>query len=403
MALTEIACKKAAPRDKDYKLADGNGMYLLVSTNGSKYWRWKYRYLGKEKVLALGIYPEVGLKIARDLCIDARRQLAQGIDPSAARKAAKLTLQTAQGNTFESIAWEWFAKEESHWAPTNIKKVRSLLENHLLPKIGSYAITDITTPILLAGLRKIEARGILETASRAKQLAGQVFRYAIATGRAERDLSVDLRGALKAPQTTNFAAITDPNEFGALLRAIDGLNGSFIVTTAMKLAPMLFVRPGELRKMEWKELDFEKGLWDIPAAKMKMRRAHLVPLSRQAIELLKELEPLTGRGQYVFPGERSRKVPISDNTLNAALRRLGYSKDEVTTHGFRATATTILIEVLDADPDHVDRQLAHGVNDRLNGAYDRTKYLPQRKKMMQKWANYLGEIRISSIQQTVEP
>lgn len=355
MALTEIACKKAAPRGKDYKLADANGMYLLVSKSGSKYWRWKYRYLGKEKVLALGIYPEVSLKAARDRCIDARRQLASGIDPSAARKAAKLTLQTSKNNTFESIAREWFAKEEGHWAPSNIKKVRSLLENHLLPQIGAYANSEITTPILLAGLRKIEARGVLETANRAKQLAGQVFRYAIATGRAERDLSADLKGALKSPQTTHFAAITKPQELGALLRAIDSLNGSQIVNTAMKLAPMLFVRPGELRKMEWAELNLEGGLWEIPAEKMKMRQPHIVPLSRQAVALLRELEPVTGRGQYVFPGERSRLVPMSDNTLNAALRRLGYSKEQMTAHGFRATARTLLDEALEFEPHLIEQ------------------------------------------------
>jgi integrase len=396
MALTEMACKKAAPRDKDYKLADGNGMYLLVSTNGSKYWRWKYRYVGKEKVLALGIYPEVSLKEARDRRIDARRQLAQGIDPNAARKAAKLTLRTAQGNTFASIAWEWFAKEEGDWEPSNTKKVKSLLENHLLPHIGAYAITDITTQILLAGLRKIEAQGILETAGRTKQLAGQVFRYAIATGRADQDLAAGLKGALKSPKTINYAAIVEPKEFAALLRAIDGLNGSLIVTTAMKLAPLVFVRPGELRKMEWKELDLEKGLWDIPAEKMKMRRGHIVPLSRQAVGLLKELEPLTGRGQYVFPGERSRKVPISDNTLNAALRRLGYGKEEMTAHGFRASARTIMAEVLPVNVDLIERQLAHGVKDPHDGAYDRTKFLPQRKKMMQRWSDYLDRIKLVS-------
>ena len=393
MALTDRACKMATSREKDYKLADEKGMYLLVSKNGSKYWRWKYRFAGKEKVLAFGVYPEIGLKFARDKCIDARRQVAQGIDPSLARRAAKLSLHTSNSNTFETLAWEWFAKEESNWAPSNIKKQRSLLENHLLPHLGSYPITDISLPILLAALRKVEAKGILETASRTKQLSGQVFRYAIATGRAERDPSVFLKGALKTPKTTHFASIVDPKEFGALLRAIDGLSGSPIVVTAMKLAPLLFVRPGELRKMEWREIDLDKGIWDIPAAKMKMRMGHVVPLSNEAVALLKDLEPLTRRWQYVFPGERSRKVPMSDNTLNAALRRLGYSKQEMTAHGFRASARTLLDEVLEFEPYLIDQQLAHMVRDPNGQAYNRTKHLPQRKRMMQEWANYLEKLK----------
>ncbi len=394
MPLTDRECKTAAVRDKDYKLADGHGLYLLVRTNGGKYWRWKYRYLQKEKLLALGVYPEVSLRDARERCIDERRQLAQGIDPSATRRAEKIASLQQNANTFEKIAWEWFEKKESGWAPATAKKSRWLLESHLIPQIGKSAVNAIAPPNLLAALEKIERTGALETAGRAKQLAGQIFRYAIATSRAVQDPSANLKGALKPPKTRHFPAPTTPQAFAPILAAIEGLQSNIIVKTAMKLAPMLFVRPGELRRMEWSELNLGEGLWELPAEKMKMRQPHLVPLSRQAIELLRQLEPVTGHGKYVFPGERKRTIPISENTLNACFRRLGYSKEQVTAHGLRSTARTILDEVLGFEPHVIEQQLAHEVKDPLGRAYNRTTHLPQRREMMQRWADYLDELKI---------
>lgn len=399
MALTDTAIKQAAPAPgKRYrKLHDSGGLFLFLTDAGAKYWRLAYRVDGKQKTLSLGPYPRVGLKDARRLATEARAKLDCGIDPSAARKAEKLSRQTASANTFEVILREWFEKEKGKWAPSHIKKQTSLVETHLIPLLGAYPIANITPPVLLQALRKIEARGTLETCSRVKAISGSVFRYGIVTGRCERDPSADLKGALKSPKTTHFAAITDPNDFGALLRAIDGLSGSLIVTTAMKLAPMLFVRPGELRKAEWSEIDLDEAVWAIGAHKMKMHQPHIVPLSRQAIELLKELEPLTGHGQYVFPGERSRKIPMSDNTLNACLRRMGYSKEQMVAHGFRASARTLMDEVLGVAPHLIEQQLAHTVRDPLGRAYNRTKHLPQRKKMMQRWSDYLDELKVSNI------
>ena len=389
MPLTNIQCKEASPKEKDYKLSDGKGLYLLVTKKGSKYWRLKFRFARKEKVLALGVYPEVTLKEARNKTYLARKQLEDGIDPAATKRAKKLSLLQAAANSFEVIAWEWFEKEKDSWSPAHVKKQKYLLEKNLLPYLGKLPITDITPLVLLDCLRKAESRGALETARRLRQVAGQIFRYAVVTGRAERDPTADLRGALKPPKVRHFPAITDPKRLGELLRAIDGFEGTPTVAIALKLAPLLFVRPGELRKMEWAEIDFEAKEWNIPATKMKMNQPHLVPLSDQAIELLKEIEPITGRWQYVFPSERSRRKPMSDNTLNAALRRLGYPKEEVTAHGFRATARTLLDEALGYQPHLIEHQLAHEVKDTLGRAYNRTKHLTLRKEMMQHWANYL--------------
>tara|TARA_R110002110_G_scaffold414951_1_gene647105 strand:- start:385110 stop:386294 length:1185 start_codon:yes stop_codon:yes gene_type:complete len=392
MPLTNIQCKEASPKEKDYKLSDGKGLYLLVTKKGSKYWRLKFRFARKEKVLALGVYPEVTLKEARNKTYLARKQLEDGIDPAATKRAKKLSLLQSAANSFEVLAWEWFEKEKDSWSPAHVKKQKYLLEKNLLPYLGKLPITDITPLVLLDCLRKAESRGALETARRLRQVAGQVFRYAVVTGRAERDPTTDLRGALKPPKVRHFPAITDPKRLGELLRAIDGFEGTPTVAIALKLAPLLFVRPGELRKMEWAEIDFEAKEWNIPAHKMKMDQPHLVPLSDQAISLLKEIEPITGRWQYVFPSERSRRKPMSDNTLNAALRRLGYSKDEVTAHGFRATARTLLDEVLRFEPHLIEHQLAHNVRDPLGRAYNRTKHINQRKKMLQSWADYLYSI-----------
>jgi integrase len=390
-----IQCREASPRKKDYKLGDGRGLYLLVTKKGHKYWRLKFRFAQKEKVLALGVYPDISLKKARDKTYQAKQQLEEGIDPTATRKAQKLSLLEKTANSFEVIAWEWFEKEKDSWSSAHVKKQKYLLEKNLLPYLGKLPITDITPLVLLDCLRKAESRGALETARRLRQVAGQIFRYAVITGRAERDPTTDLRGALKPPKVRHFPAITDPKRLGELLRAIDSFEGTPPVAIALKLAPLLFVRPGELRKMEWNEIDFKAKEWNIPATKMKMNQPHLVPLSRQAMELLKELEPLTGRWQYVFPSERSRRKPMSDNALNAALRRLGYSKDEVTTHGFRATARTLLDEALEFEPHLIEHQLAHEVKDSLGRAYNRTKHLKQRKLMMQSWSDYLNRLKDS--------
>tara|TARA_R110000772_G_scaffold34492_7_gene83627 strand:- start:340 stop:1527 length:1188 start_codon:yes stop_codon:yes gene_type:complete len=393
MSLTDIQCREASLKKKDYKLGDGRGLYLLVTKTGSKYWRLKFRFAQKEKVLALGVYPDVSLKKARDKTYLAKQQLEEGIDPTATRKAQKMSLLEKAANSFEVVAWEWYEKEQNAWSPAHIKKQKYLLERNLIPYLGKYPITDITPLILLDCLRRAESRGALETARRLKQVSGQIFRYAVATGRAERDPSADLRGALKTPQVRHFSAITEPKKLGELLRAIEGFEGTPTVAIALRLAPLLFVRPGELRKMEWTEIDFKTNEWNIPAEKMKMNQSHLVPLSEQVVALLKEIEPLTGHWQYVFPSERSRRKPMSDNTLNAALRRLGYSKDEVTTHGFRATARTLLDEVLEFEPHLIEHQLAHEVKDSLGRAYNRTKHLKKRMNMMQVWSDYLDTLK----------
>ena len=393
MALTNIAVKKAPPKEKDYKLADEKGMYLLVTKAGSKYWRFKYRYANKEKLLALGVYPEVSLKAAREARDKAKLLLSDNIDPMGAKKAQKRAVLEADANYFQVIAYEWLEKEKHAWRDSHLKKQKGLLENNLLPYIGKIPVSDITPPILLDCLRKIEKRGAIETTRRCNQVAGQIFRYAIATGRAERDPSADLKGALKTPIVKHFASITEPIGVAALLRAIDGFKGSPTVKAALRLAPMLFVRPGELRQMEWSEVDIDKAEWRLPKEKMKMKQPHIVPLSAQAIEILGEQKLFSGNYQYVFPGERSRRRPMSDNALNAALRRLGYTKEEMTTHGFRAMARTLLDEELGFAHHLIEHQLAHEVRDPLGRAYNRTKHLPQRRKMMQEWSDYLSGLK----------
>lgn len=392
MPLTAISCKNAQPQKKAYKLYDEKGLYLLVSSNGAKYWRQKYRFAGKEKLIGHGVFPEVPLKDARVKVLEARKLLSEGIDPVASRKARKLASQHAVRNCFEAVAIEWLDKEKLHWSNSHTEKQSALLRNNLLPSLGSLPISEITPTTLLNCLRKIEQRKAFETARRVKQISGQIFRYAIATGRADRDPSSDLKGALTTPKVQHYAAITNPVKFAELLRSIDAFEGSLTVSIALKLAPLLFVRPGELRRMEWEEVNFEKKEWCIPASKMKMREAHLVPLSSQAISLLREIEKYSGDWRFVFPGERTRTRPMSENSLNAALRRLGYTKDEMTTHGFRASARTILDEELNIEPRLIEQQLAHQVPEALGKAYNRTKHLEQRREMMQKWADYLDKL-----------
>ncbi len=399
MALTEMKVRNAKPGTKPVKLSDSGGMYLLVSPpgkktpNGSKCWRLKYRFNGKEKVLALGTYPVISLGEARENRDVARKQLAKGIDPGEARKAEKLTGNEKAANTFEAVAREWHTRQKGVWTEGHASRTMQRLERDIFRCIGTRPIAEITAPELLAVFRRIESRGAHETAHRARFVCGQIFRYAVATGRAERDPAADLKGALTPIKTRHHAAITDPKEVAALLRAIDGYQGSFVVKCALQLAPLVFVRPGELRQAEWAEIDFESAEWNMPAERMKMKQAHLVPLSDQAVTILRELHALTGNSRYLFPSGRSFARPMSDNAVNAALRRMGYGTDEMTGHGFRAMARTILDEVLQVRIDFIEHQLAHAVKDPNGRAYNRTAHLDERRKMMQLWADYLDGLK----------
>lgn len=391
MSLTDTAIRNAKPQSKPYKMTDGRGMYLLVNKAG-KYFRIDYRFAGKRKTLALGVYPEVKLAEARVKRDEARKMITNGIDPCQARKVQKSILIEQSKNSFEAIAREWHGKYASNWADSHAKKIIRRFELYIFPWLGSRSIAEITPPELLAVLRKIESKGILETAHRAQQNCGQVFRYAIATGRAERDPSADLRGALTPAKHRRLATITDPKKIGELLRAIDGYEGTPVAKSALKLAPLVFVRPGELRHAEWEEVDFEKAEWRIPAEKMKMKDPHIVPLSTQAVDILDEIQPITGKGRYVFPSIRTHSRPMSNNTVLAALRRMGYAKDEMSGHGFRAMASTLLHEQGWLS-DIIERQLAHAERNSIKAAYNYAKHLPERRKMMQDWADYLDDLK----------
>lgn len=392
MPLTDLKIRTAKVKEKFYKLTDGDGLYLHVSEKGGKWWRFKYRFDGKQKLLSLGTYPEISLLDARQRRDEARRKLANNIDPSAVRKAQKQS-SIQETETFEVIAREWHDRFKSTWSEGHASTIMDRMERDLFPWIGKRPIAEIKAPELLAAMRRVESRGALETAHRIRTIGGQVFRYAVATGRAERDISADLKGALPQPQEKHRAAITEPAEVAKLLRAIDDYSGSFVVKCALKIAPLVFVRPGELRHMEWTELDFENAQWNIPAGKMKMKEPHLVPLSRQAIEILKDLQNLTGTSRYCFPSGRSFDRALSDNAILSALRRMGYEKDEMSGHGFRAMARTILDEVLQIRPDFIEHQLAHAVRDPNGRAYNRTAHLNERRKMMQTWADYLDGLK----------
>jgi integrase len=389
--LSEIKLRNAKPQAKAYKIFDGGGLYLFVTPSGGKLWHFKYRFDRKEKKLTFGPYPEISLLDARQKRDEARRQLANDIDPGAVRKAQKQA-NVQETETFEVIAREWHGRFISTWTEGHAETIMSRLERDLFPWIGKRPIAEIKAPELLAVMRRVESRGALESAHRIRTICGQVFRYAVATGRAERDPSADLKGALPQPQDKHRAAITEPKEVGALLRAIDSYEGSFIVKCALKFAPLVFVRPGELRHAEWEEINLENAEWNIPGSKMKMREPHLVPLSKQAIEILTELKKLTGSGRYVFPGRTSER-PMSDNAILAALRNMGYPKEEMSGHGFRAMARTILDEVLQVRPDFIEHQLAHAVRDPNGRAYNRTAHLNERRKMMQTWADYLDGLK----------
>ena len=395
MPLTNTSIRNAKPTTRTQRMFDGGGLYLELSPAGGKWWRLKYRHSGKEKRLSLGTYPDTGLAEARAKRDVARKALAAGIDPSAQRKAEMAANAERAANSFEAIAREWLQKQSGRLAPVTHTKATSLFETWAFPWIGARPIAEITPRILLESvLRRVESAGKLETVHRLKQRCGQVFRYAIATGRAERDPTPDLRGALETHKPRSHSALTDPAKVGDLLRAMDSYQGTFTTLCALRLTPLVFVRPGELRRAEWTEFDLDTGQpqWSIPTEKMKMGQPHLVPLSEQAVAILRELRPLTGNGQYLFPGVHSRTRPMSENTVNVALRRLGYSGSEIVAHGFRSMASTLLNEQ-GWPPDVIERQLAHAERNEVRRAYNRAKHLPERRKMMQAWADYLDGLK----------
>ncbi len=393
MSISDTAIKSAKPRaDKPYKLPDEKGMYLYIHTNGSKYFRLDYRFAGKRKTLALGVYPETTLKEAREKREAARKLIMDGVDPNENKKAIKASKSESALNNFEVIAREWGAKHVNNWGDKNNRSKR-MLEKNVFPWLGNKPIIDILPMDILSCLRRVEDRGTIETAHRTLQICGQVFRYAVATSRVDRDITPDLRGALPPAKGDHFAAITDPKQVAELLRAIDSYQGSLSAISALKLAPMVFVRPGELRAAEWEHIDFEAKEWRYFVTKTKTE--HIVPLSNQAITILNELHPVTGHGRFIFSSERTPRGDrcMSENTLNAALKRLGYGKDIMTAHGFRAMARTILDEVLGFRPDFIEHQLAHAVRDANGRAYNRTSHLKERHKMMQSWADYLDSLK----------
>ena len=394
MALTDTFVKnvKHTGRASGDKYTDGRAMYLLVNAVG-KYWRMNYRFVEKRKTLALGVYPDVGLAKARVRRDKAREQLADGIDPATAKREEKQAQADAAASTFEAVARVWLTKTASKRAEVT----QSLLEKDVFPFIGSMPISTIKPrDVLDKAVRKIEARGSIDTAHRAKQICGQIFRYAVAVGLAERDVTTDLRGALSAIPESHFAAITEPKQAGELMRSIFDYTGHPCTVAALKLTPLVFVRPGELRTAEWAEIDLDAAEWRIPASKMKMKLDHLVPLSTQAVALLRSVQPITGHGRYVFPSLRTGERPMSENTINAALRGMGYSKEIHTAHGFRALARTIMDEVMGERVDLIEHQLAHAVKDPNGRAYNRTAHLPARRVMMQNWANYLDKLRVGA-------
>ena len=386
--LTNSAINAAKPREKPWKLFDDKGLYLLIQPNGRRWWRFKYRFARKEKLLSLGTFPEVSLKQAREKRDAHRSDVANGVDPGVRRIVEK----SAVADTYEAVAREWFQTNLSKWKESHSTKILRRLEMYIFPSIGTKSVAAVTPKDLLDCLRKVEQLGNRQTARRALQICGQVFRYAIATGRAEVDPTSALRGALAPPLEVHHASITEPKKLGQLLRALDGYDGSLVVRCALRLAPLVFVRPGELRSAEWSEIDFEKSEWHIPAAKMKMNAKHIVPLSRQAMAIVREMQAVTGEARYVFPSARTNSRPLSDNALLAALRRMGYQQGTLTVHGFRSTASTLLNEQ-GKNRDWIERQLAHGERDGVRAAYNYAQYLPERRKMMQEWADYLDTIR----------
>ena len=402
MKLTDAKLRALKPTGKTQKISDGGGLYIHLSPAGGKLWRLFYRFSGKQKTLALGKYPDVSLVEARKRRDEARELLGQGIDPGEKKKegkAAAVAAELAKAMTYEVVAREWFAKYSQGWTESNRTKILARQENDVFPFLGSLSIGEITAPEVLAVARRIEERGAVDTAHRAMQDCSRIFRYAVATGRGERDPVADLKGALSPARSTSYASIKEPKAIGALLRDIDAYSGNLIVRAALRLAPYVFVRPGELRRAEWAEFNLEAAEWRIPAEKMKMRVVHIVPLARQVAEILHDLMQYTGSGRYLFPSMRANSAPISDMTLLAGLRRLGYGKEEMTMHGFRSMASTLLNE-LGYNSDWIERQLAHGERNSVRAAYNYAEYLPERRRMMQEWADYLDSLRGQSDQQS---
>lgn len=396
--LTAVAARNAKPREKAYRLAAGAGLYLQVMPTGAKYWRLKYRFGKAPKMIGLGVFPAVSLAEARVARDEARTLLASGIDPSTQRRVDKLQRAVAIENSLEAVARAWFAEREGEWVDTYARTVMQRLELNIFPWLGALPVTDVTPQQILAALQQIHARGATETAHRTRQYLSDIFRWAIVNNKAERDPAADVKGAIPPAAGGSFPTLTDPDRIGELLRAIDGYRGTFVTRAALKLAPLLFTRPGELRKAEWSEFDLVKGDWTVPGTRLKMRKAkkakaqpHIVPLSRQALAILHHLQPLTGAGRYVFPGERTATRPMSDNTLNAALHALGF-KGEIVTHGFRHMASTALNEAGWSE-DAIERQLAHKDKNRVRGIYNLAKYIAERRRMMQAWADYLDGLR----------
>jgi len=409
MKLTDLDCKNAKPRDKKYKLFDGNGLYLEVRPTGGRYFRFRYRYADKDKDLTIGTYPRITLAKARRAVVTAQDTLAEGTDPAAKKQVDKLTMKLMANTTFEGIAKEWLKKMQSRWVPTHHDRIERRLERDIFPFMGSRPIADISTPEVLAVLQKIEARGALETAKRAKQNCSQVFCYAVETGRADKDpTALFSTAALSQPEKRNHAAITDAAGIAGLIRSIRSYEGTPVTRAALQLAPLVMLRPAELRQAEWAEFDLDGSsridthrspMWRIPVSRMKLPKEeklhsehHLVPLSRQAVKILEDLQKLTGTGKYVFPSPRTSTRPMSDNGVLSALRRMGYGKEEMTGHGFRAMARTAIEEQLHIDAKYVELQLAHAVKDSNGRAYNRTKFIKERIDMMQKWADYLDAL-----------
>ena len=391
MPLTDTAIKNSKLKDTDYKLADEKGMYLLVKQAG-KYFRLDYRFAGKRKTLALGVYPETSLKEARAKRDEARKLLSINIDPLEAKKAKKLQWIADEKSSFQIIALEWFEKMRSNWSEGHAQRKWHLLEKHVFPVFGKVPIKNITARELLTLLEKMQSRGTIENAHRVKGICGEIFRYGIRADRCERDPSQDLQGALIPKRKKHMATITDPKEVSGLLRAIDGYTGDFVTKCALKLTPYLMLRPGEVRHAEWSEIDFEKKQLRISAEKMKMKRIHIVPLAEQAITIIKQIQPVTGHGKYVFPSVRSKDRPMSENTITAALRRMGFTKEEMTAHGFRGMASTLLHEN-GFKSDVIEAQLAHAERNKVKAAYNHAEYLTERTDMMNWWADYLDKLR----------
>lgn len=395
LPLSEMQVSKAKVKNGESQITlfDGGGLFLLVTAAGGKLWRFKYRFDGKQKMLSFGIYPEITLSEAREKRAEARKQLAHGVDPAQARQAQKQFKQERAANSFEAVSREWIAVKGTGWSDGHRSRVLRMLEKDTFPWIGHRPISEILAPELLTVLRRLESRAV-ETAHRLRWNCSKIFKYAIATARADRDPAADLQGALSTFERHHFAAITDPKEVRHLLRAIDDFSGTFVVKCALRLAPLVFVRPGELRQAEWKDIDFDAAEWRYFVTKTKTK--HIVPLSQQALEILQELKPLTGFGKYLFPSIRTNNRPMSENTINVALRRLGFDKDTMTGHGFRAMARTIMDEEMRIAIDHIEHQLAHAVRDANGRAYNRTSHLVARRQMMQQWADYLDELKFSA-------